>query len=176
MPGRAWTKRVAASPPRTGGRFFRDPVLDRPIDEALERNHDIALAVARIDEARAIAAFTEAAERPSGFAAVAADRTRTSQRTAMQQPAGTPVERSNLRITANASYEIDLWDRPKNASVAARADLLTAQASRDTVRISVGAEVAQAYFRLRALDGKLDVLARTLDVRDKSLDLQKNRV
>jgi multidrug efflux system outer membrane protein len=156
--------------------LFRDPVLDRLIDEALDRNHDIALAVARIDEARAIAAFTEASERPSAFAAAAADRTRVSQRTAMQQPAGTPIERNNLRITANASYEVDLWDRLKNASLAARADLLAAQASRDTVRIAIGAEVAQAYFRLRALDEKLDVLARTLDVRTSTLRLQKQRV
>ena len=39
---------------------YGDPVLERLVDEALERSSDIALAVARVDEARALLAQAEA--------------------------------------------------------------------------------------------------------------------
>jgi multidrug efflux system outer membrane protein len=155
---------------------YDDPVLARLIEEALERSTDIAQAIARVDEARALLAISEADRRPTVDLGAEADRHRSSQRAGMSLQPGTPVERNNFRVTLNASYEIDLWDRLRNATEAARAELLAAQAARDTVRIAIAAAVAQSYFALRALDLQLETAQRAIEVRERALGLQQKRV
>lgn len=154
---------------------FGDTSLDRLVDEALANNLDIAAAVARIDEARAVVAQNDAARRPFVDASLQGDRTQSSLRTANQMP-NAPRERNNVRATVNASYEIDLWDRLANASAAARSDLLAAEAARDTVRIAVAAQVARSYFALRALDAEIEITRSTLSSRERTLELQRKRV
>jgi multidrug efflux system outer membrane protein len=156
-------------------RVYDDPVLERLVEEALAQSADIAAAVARVDEARALVAITEADRRPVIDATVDADRSRISRRTGPLPP-GAPVERNNYRLALGASYELDLWDRLRNATEAARAELLAAQAARDTVRIAVAAAVAQSYFTLRALDLQIATTQRTIEVRERGLELQRKRV
>ncbi|MGH8635818.1 MAG: TolC family protein, partial [Burkholderiales bacterium] len=155
---------------------YGDPVLERLVDEALAQSTDIAAAVARVDEAHALVAVTEADRRPVIDLTADADRSRISRRSGMALPPGSPVERNNYRLALNASYELDLWNRLRNATEAARAELLAAQAARDTVRIAVTASVAQSYFTLRALDLQIATTQRTIDVRSRALDLQRKRV
>ena len=50
------------------------------------------------------------------------------------------------------SYELDVWGKYRSGALAAANDLVAAQYYRETVRIAVAAEVANAYFRLRAAD------------------------
>ena len=156
-------------------RVYDDPVLERLVDEALAQSTDIAAAVARVDEARALVAITEADRRPVVDVTADANRSRISRRTGPLPP-GAPVERNNYRLALNASYELDLWDRLRNATEAARAELLAAQAAGDTVRIAVAASVAQSYFTLRALDLQIATTQRTIDVRERALELQRKRV
>lgn len=154
---------------------YGDPALERLVEEALAQSSDIAEAVARIDEARALVAVTEADRRPVIDLTADADRTRISRRTGPLPP-GSPVERNNYRLALDASYELDLWNRLRNATEAARAELLAVQAARDTVRIAVAASVAQSYFTLRALDLQVATMQRTIEVREQSLTLQRMRV
>jgi hypothetical protein len=73
------------------------------------------------------------------------------------------------------SYEIDLWGRLRNATQAARADLLATEAARETVLITLTSDVAQGYFALRALDGQLAATRRSLAARSEALGMQKRR-
>lgn len=174
----AWQEAPADSRSVTAARWwtvYGDPVLERLVEEALAQSTDIAAAVARVDEANALLRLAEADRWPVVDATADADRTRISRR-AGPLPPGAPVERSNYRIALAASYEIDLWDRLRNATEAARAELLAAQAARDTVRIAVAASVAQSYFALRALDLQIETTERTIDVRTRALELQRMRV
>lgn len=154
---------------------FADESLDRLVEEAVTNNTDLASAVARIDEARALLEQSEAARRPLIDGGFQVDRAQSSLRTANSMP-GIPRQRNNYRLTVNASYEIDLWGRLANASSAARSELLAAEAARDTVRIAVAAQVARSYFTLRALDAELEVTRRTLKTREQTIDLQRKRV
>lgn len=156
--------------------LLQDPTLDRLVDEALANNIDIAAAVGRVDEARALLAQSEAARKPVVDATAQADRSKSSERTDAPMPAGTPLHRDNIRATINASYEIDLWDRLRNASAAARSQLLAAEAAGNTVRIAVAAQVARSYFALRALDAQIDISRRGIASREQSLQLQGKRV
>jgi multidrug efflux system outer membrane protein len=154
---------------------FGDDQLDCLVDEALAHNTDLALAIARVDEARARLGETRSAQFPALQAGADASRTRSSLRTATPLPPGVERVNDNYRAVLDASYELDLWGRLRDASAAARAELLASEAARETVRIVVAADTVQGYFALRALDEQLAATRRSLATRSESLALQKLR-
>lgn len=155
--------------------LYGDPVLDRLIEEALAHNQDLALAAARVDEARALARVADSEMFPAIDAQAQRDRTRSSARSSMPLPPSVPLERNNYRAQVNISYELDLWGRLRNASKAAQADLLATQAAQETVRITLATEVARAYYTLIALDTQVEATRRSIDLRNGGLDLQRVR-
>ena len=155
--------------------LYRDPALERLVDEALANNRDLAAAAARVDEARAILRSTDSLRAPSVDATFDGDRTRSSERSSFPLPPGIPLVRETYRGTINVAYELDLWGRLSGASKAARADLLATQAARDTIRISLASQVVQSYYSLLALDEQIEVTRRTLALRGQNMDLQLHR-
>jgi outer membrane protein, multidrug efflux system len=153
---------------------FKDPVLDRLVDEALAANRDLAAAAARIEQARAQAAITGADQLPSAGVEAARSRNRSSELGAFPLPANA-IETNTNRAVLRASWELDFWGKYRRASEAARADLLAAEANRDAVRASLVAEVARTHYALQALDANLAVAVRTLEGRRASLDLFQRR-
>jgi len=161
----------------TGDRWwtlYADPVLDRLIEEALASNQDLALATARVDEARALAQIVDSQRMPAVDASFLRDRTRSSERSPIPIPPSA-IERNSYRGQLNVSYEVDLWGRLKSASKAARAELLASEANRETVRIALATEVVRAYFALVALDAQVEATRRSLALRSDGLALQKVR-
>jgi len=69
-----------------------------------------------------------------------------------------------------------VWGKYRRASDAARAQLLAAQYARDTVRLTLTAEVAQQYFNLLAADAQVAVLHEVLKSRQDSLQLLQVRL
>ena len=156
-------------------KVYGDPVLDRLIEEALANNASAMLALARVDEARAALGATSAEQLPYVTAGANRNRTRLSQRGATPLPPGFGPEHNDTRVSADVSYEIDLWGRLRNATQAARAELLATEAAGETVRIALTSDVAQGYFALRALDAQLAATRRSLATRTEALELQKKR-
>src|SRR2546422_5224194 len=146
-------------------KVYGDPVLDRLVDEALAHNANVMLAIARVDEARAALSATSADQRPQVNASANHSRTRVSQRGPTPLPPGVNPEFNDTQVAVGVSYEIDLWGRLRNATQAARADLLATEAARETVLITLTSDVAQAYFALRAFDGQLEATRRSLAAR-----------
>src|SRR6266851_2214722 len=146
-------------------KVYGDPVLDSLIDEALANNANVMLAIARVDEARAALSVTSADQRPQINATASRSRTRVSQRGSTPLAPGVNPEFNDTRVAAGVSYEIDLWGRLRNATQAARADLLTTLTS----------DVAQSYFSLRAFDEQLAATRRSLAARTEALGMQKRR-
>src|SRR6266513_2013856 len=124
-------------------KVYGDPVLDRLIEEALANNASVMLALARVDEARAALGVTSAEQLPYVTGSVNRSRTRLSQRGATSLPPGFDPERNDIRVSADVSYEIDLWGRLRNATQAARAELLATEAARETVSIALTSDVVQ---------------------------------
>jgi len=155
-------------------RLFDDPVLDKLVDEALANNQDIVIAVARVDEARALAGVQASQQYPSVVGNADADRSRTSSRTDFFFP-GVPMYSTNYRATLNVFYEVDLWGRLRNATAAARADLLATEAARDAVRIALESEVVRSYSALRAFDEQIAATGRALELRTSALELERSR-
>ncbi|TMG73769.1 MAG: efflux transporter outer membrane subunit [Betaproteobacteria bacterium] len=155
-------------------RIYGDPTLDALIDEAFARNTDLAIAAARVDEARAIVADARGAQLPTLDARAAASRQQISARTATAFP-GIPREYSDYRAALNVSWELDLFGRLRAGVAAARADLAASEAAREGVRLALAAQVATSYFALRAFDEQVDLTRRNVQLREDALALQRKR-
>jgi len=168
-----------ASAPRAPGEapwwaIYGDAGLERLMDEALAQNSDLAVAAARVDEARALLGEAQAGLRPQVDAGASAGRSLASAATGLLPP-GTPRERDNYRATLNFSWEIDLFGRLRAAREAARAELAASEALRDGVRLALTSRVASTYYGLLALDAQVEQTRRALALREESLGLQRRR-
>jgi multidrug efflux system outer membrane protein len=167
--------RSAASLGAQWWKFYGDAQLDRLVEEAFAHNADLQLAVARVDEARALLGQTRSEQFPTVDAGFDAQRMESSLRAATPPPPGVARKTNDYRAALIVSYELDLWGRLRDTTAAARADLFATEAARETVRIVLASSVAQGYFALRAFDEQLDATQRSLATRTESLALQKMR-
>ena len=144
---------------------FDDEVLNQLETEALAYNKDLQAAVARVDEARAAVGIATADQLPSLSAAAQSGR------------AGSKAGSGESQSTANVSvsFELDLWGKYRRLSEAARAQLLASEAARDTVRLTLTADVAKNYFALRMLDAQLKIAQRTLKARQENVRIYTSR-
>lgn len=121
---------------------FGSSELDALIRSALDANRDLKITAARVAQARALLGGEEAARRPQLGAVAGAQRGRDT--------AGDPkTERASLGL--RASWEVDVFGRGAMAIDAARGDLRGAALALSAARITLAADVAAAYFELRAL-------------------------
>jgi multidrug efflux system outer membrane protein len=164
----------AAAIGREWWKVYGDEQLNELVNEALVNNTNLEIALARVDFARAQHGLARADRFPSVDATAERGRTRASLATGTLPP-GAPREFDTYRAGGVVSYEVDLWARFRDASTAARADVLASEAAHETVRIAVAADVVQAYFGLRSLDEQLTATQRSIDTRSESLALQKLR-
>ena len=133
---------------------FSDPVLRQLVDEALGNNRDLQVAVARVEKARYSAAIARSPLFPQvGYGGVAS---RGKQATFGLEEQGSPVTNSFLLALAG-SWELDVWGRIRRSAKSARADLLSTDAVRRGVVLSLVSQVAQSYFELRELDLELQI-------------------
>jgi multidrug efflux system outer membrane protein len=155
--------------------LYGDPVLDRLVGEALAMNRDLAIASARVEEARALLRITDAARSPTVDATIGVDRTRSSERSSIPLPPGTPLRQDTYEARINVAYEVDLWGRLRGATDTARAQLLATHAARETIRITLASQVVQSYFSLISLDEQINVTRRTIELRNQNLALERHR-
>jgi multidrug efflux system outer membrane protein len=78
-----------------------------------------------------------------------------------------------MQVGGSASWDIDFWGKYRRATEAARANLAQTDWGKRAVLSTLVANVASAYFRLRALDLDLEITQRTLASRQESLRLTK---
>jgi outer membrane protein, multidrug efflux system len=156
-------------------KLYGDAALDALVERALERNADIRLAVARIEEADANLREAGAAFLPQIDLGAAGSRSGVSTTGAVPVPSTVPVIRSNVRLTASTSFELDFWGRLRRALEAARAQALGTRYAKDVVSLSLAGLTSQAYFSLRSLDVQIALTRDTLAVRDEYLGIVRSR-
>ncbi|MFO1467200.1 MAG: efflux transporter outer membrane subunit [Steroidobacteraceae bacterium] len=150
--------------------LYQDPVLQRLIRTAMDNNADVRIAAARLTEARALAGAAGLAVLPQVSAQVAAQRSALAQD---ELRAGQPRMGTLFQAQAALSWEIDLWGRLRRAREAARADLLSTEFARRAVRVGLVSDVASTWFQLITLHEELAITRRTVDTRQKLVDLTR---
>src|SRR5579864_8409392 len=147
---------------------FQDEQLKELIKTALQQNYDLRRAAARILQARAALGIT----RSNQFPTISADASTLNERTAQQKfiPA---IETNTNRVGLDLNWELDFWGKFRRATEAARANLAATEWGRHEIARELVANVASAYFTLRALDLELEITRRTLASRQDSLRLTR---
>ena len=153
--------------------IFQDPTLDALEERVTTANQDLQGAIARFDAARADARAAQADYYPNVDASGSATRNHISGLVADPLPHRTF---NQFGLGLDLSYELDVWGRVRNE---ARAGRFRAQASAgdlSALDLSVHAELAADYFLLRGYDSDQDILDRTVQDYQKSLELTQARV
>lgn len=147
---------------------FQDEQLKELIKTALQQNYDLRRAGARILQARAALGITRADQLPTISAGAAALNERSAQQKVI--PA---IETNTNRVEADFNWELDFWGRFRRATESARANLAATEWGQRVIATELVADVANAYFSLRALDLQLEITRRTLASRQDSLRLTR---
>ena len=147
---------------------LQDEQLKELIKTALQQNYDLRRAGVRILAARAALGITRADQFPT----ISGDASALNERIARQGTAP-PIETNTNRAGLDFNWEVDFWGKFRRATEAARANLAATEWGRREIATQLVADVASAYFRLRALDLQLEITRRTLASRQDSLRLTR---
>ena len=161
---------AASVPAATAGWWtvFGDPVLDDLVRRADGRNTGLQLAAARLTQARALVRRAAAERRPQVNVSAAATREDTPL------TGGRPA--TSLGIGASVSYEVDLAGRLAGTRDAAALDAREREELLHEARLLVHADVARAYFTLRALDAERALVRGTVASYRDTLSLTERRL
>lgn len=159
--------------------FFGDPQLRFLIAEALVDNRDLAVSVARIEQARAQYRIQEAARLPQVDAAAGASRSQAPLSSIDPELANSSASvifnQYNVQA-AMASYELDFWGRVANLGEAARRRYLATVEGDRAFRLTLIGNVASAYYAIRAGEEGIDLARHTLAARRYALEIAKLRL
>jgi len=145
--------------------LFGDADLESLIASANAANQTIRQAIARVDEARALARVAASYRLPTIAAGAAYTRQRTSGNrvsTVSGQPVGSAATFSDWLVPVNLSYEVDVWGRVRRSLEVARAQLAVTSDDEAVIRLAVQSDVAQYYYTLRLFDAQSETLAQTV--------------
>jgi outer membrane protein, multidrug efflux system len=146
---------------------YQDPVLTQLIHTAIAQNYDVRIAAARVLEAQAQLGIARSNQLPS--ASVGADVF--SERNAQVTKLFPAYQVNAGELNLSVIWNLDFWGKYRRQTEAARAQLLATEWGQRAVVSSLVANVAAAYFELRALDNQLDISKRTLASRQRSVQL-----
>jgi multidrug efflux system outer membrane protein len=155
---------------------FNDPELDKLITEALLNNRNLAIAMARVEEASGRAGVALADRLPQIGAGGGASRQQITAGQALSYGPNASRIQTSWQANGLFSFELDLWGKYRRLDEAARAELLASEAARDTVRLTLSAEVANAYFLLRSLQAQYNIAANMLDTYNETCELFARRL
>ncbi len=149
---------------------FEDPYLEKLIKTALEKNRDLKVAMARINEARGILGVTRPDQLPR------LDISGRAQRVDASDLAAFPTGLNNdFDVLGRLNFEIDIWGRYASATEAARSQLLSTEYAFRAVTLSLVAQVAQTYLRLLDVDREIVIAQRTADNRHAATKIIEER-
>lgn len=151
---------------------FGDPALDALVTRALAGNADIAVALARVDQARAASRNAGAARLPAGQVSGSVARAEQSidsglGRLSRYVPTLSRAQ-SEAVLSASLGWDLDLAGELRNGQRAARADTVAARAGVEAARLAVAASVVESYLDFRAAQAQLALAqARTASLTDR---------
>jgi outer membrane protein, multidrug efflux system len=142
-------------------RLYGDPVLDQLIASAQASNQTLRQAVARVDQARALALVAVSFLSPTisldpRFLRQRYSGNRDSTRTGQRQRRAVTI--NDWLIPLDLTYEIDVWGRVRRSVESAQAAATASAYDLGVVQLTVETDVAQFYYNLRALDAQVQIL------------------
>ena len=150
-------------------REFASAELDRLQESALANNRDLQIAIARVAQANAQARITDSAQYPSLdiFARREAEAPRVG--VGLAQTPSQWDQLNRVRAGLRTSYEADLWGKSGYATDSAVALAIASVHQRQTVALTLTADLAAAYLEYLSLSDRLVLAERGVQSRRNQL-------
>lgn len=166
---------------------FQEETLNDLENQAVANNPDLFYAMARIDEALAVAGITRADLYPQlnfgpNFDYFNLRPTTTFSKNIQKEfPSLAKLPKHNhfepffYDLPLLVNYEVDLWGKYRNAYDAALRNVEAQRQAYLTALLTLTSELANSYFNARTLDTVIDYLEGILETRRKNLKLSQSR-
>ncbi|WP_341216994.1 efflux transporter outer membrane subunit [uncultured Wocania sp.] len=151
--------------------MFADANLKQYIEEGLQNNLDIRVALQQMAVAEAYMKQGKAGNLPSINANASASRSYLSgngQQGAILSSLGTDHV-DQFELSGALSWEADIWGKIRSNKRAGEAGYLQSVAAHQAVKTQLVSAIASTYYQLLALDAQLKVTKETIATRDSSV-------
>ena len=145
---------------------FKDERLKGLVKTALVNNYDMALAAARVEQARQVAAQAHAGYFP--FLDYKARLSEGKNQLLSSPAAGQGGIAALAMSIISVSWEADVWGRIRRLNEAARAQYLGTEEARRGVMLTLVSDLSTAYFRLLGLRLQRDIAAQSENTFDQT--------
>ena len=166
---------VPTAVPDDWWKLFNDPVLDDLEGKLVLGNENLKVAISQVAQAHASLDASRAAQWPTLGAGLSATRNVSAGGAASSNPNNSSGPNDSVSLTANASWEIDLWGRLAQASSASEARLQAGVDDLASAKLSAQALLAQSYFSMRTFEAQQALYERNLTAYTRSLTLTQAR-
>jgi NodT family efflux transporter outer membrane factor (OMF) lipoprotein len=147
--------------------MFTDPYLQQYIEEGLQNNIDIRVAIQQMLAANAYSKQGKAGYFPT----LSAGASVTHQELSGNSQFGSFFDGAidQYAVTADLSWEADIWGKIRSNKRAFEADYLQSIAAHQAVKTRLISDIASTYYQLLSLDAQLEITKRSVAVRDSSV-------
>ena len=151
---------------------FGDAATNELVIEALANNYDLKAAAARVLQARAALAEAKGRQLPEVSYGLNRDRRKTTfDFGAGRSSALTTTWSQNFTV----AYVLDLFGKLRRAEQSAWADMLSAEANKQTLINSIIAQVISSRIEIATLTRRLDIAKANVESRQKTLNIVERR-
>tara|TARA_R110002033_G_scaffold58464_2_gene107902 strand:- start:31300 stop:32727 length:1428 start_codon:yes stop_codon:yes gene_type:complete len=155
--------------------LFTDNYLNQYIEEGLQNNIDIRIAIQQIAAAEAYVRQGKMGYLPTLNGNVSASRNYLSengQQGAILSSLGQD-HIDQFELSAALSWEADIWGKIRSNKRAFQASYLQSIAAHQAVKTQLISSIATTYYQLLALDAQLAITKQTIDTREKGVETIK---
>ena len=159
-----WRNNASNTQNTTNSQWWKqlgDPVLNRFIDQAIQGNYDLKIAIARVNQYMGLYGATRSNLFPQFSGSYNAQT-------------GSPSA-DQVSLSGGMNWQIDIWGELRRANEAALAELLAQEATQQGVMLTLVSEVAKTYVKLRELDKQLEITKETVASLKEGLDINTLR-
>jgi len=160
--------------------FFEDPYLIALIDSALIHNKELNIVLQKINRANNEIMARKGEYLPSVNAAIGIDGDKVGEYTRagaieenleIKEGKEFPTFLGNYQLGLNASWELDVWKKLRNAKNVAVLEYMASVEGKNLIMTNLIAEIANSYYELIALDNKLENLNENITIQQNALKI-----
>ena len=146
--------------------MFADTYLKQYIEEGLQNNLDIRVAIQQIAAAEAYMKQGKAGYLPT----LSANAQMTHQELSSNSQFGSLFSSlDQYELSGSLSWEADIWGKIRSNKRAGEASYLQSVAAHQAVKTQLVSAIASTYYQLLALDSQLEITEKTIAARDSSV-------
>jgi outer membrane protein, multidrug efflux system len=152
--------------------FFADATLRQLIEKGISNNHDMLIAIKRIEIAQRQVVRSKALQLPAVNFQVGAQINRPSDNSLNGLSIKNFLGKSyveNYNAAVNISWEADIWGRIRGQKEIALNEYLSTQEAAKAVQTQLVSDIAQGFFNLLMLDNQLEITRKNLLLSDSFL-------